>query len=53
MKKSAEGLLYFGMDCGMLEFITLKPQSKKQFMPLPKFGAHFGGKDCGLSTCKP
>jgi hypothetical protein len=52
MKKSAKGLLYFGVDCVMLEFITLKAQSKEQWMPLPNFGAQFGGKDRGLSTCK-
>jgi hypothetical protein len=30
MKNSAKVLLYFGLDCGMLEFFTHKPESKKQ-----------------------
>jgi hypothetical protein len=33
MKKSAKMLLYFGLDCGMLEFFNHKPQSKEQLMP--------------------
>ncbi len=37
MKKSAKVLLYFGLDCGMLKFFTLKPQSKEQLMSLPNF----------------
>jgi hypothetical protein len=54
MKKSAKVLLYFGLYCGMLKFFTLKPQSKEQLMSLPNFfGARFGEKDRGLSTCKP
>jgi hypothetical protein len=28
MKKSAKMLRYSGLDCGMLEFFTHKPQSK-------------------------
>jgi hypothetical protein len=32
MKKSAKVLLYFGLDCGMMEFFTCKPQSKEQLM---------------------
>jgi hypothetical protein len=40
MKKSAKVLIYFGFDCGMLELFLI-------------FGARFGGKDPGLSTCKP
>jgi hypothetical protein len=52
MKKSEKVLLYFGLDCGMLKFLTLKPQSKEQLMSLPNFGARFGEKDRSLSTCK-
>jgi len=37
MKKSAKVLLYFGLDCRMLKFFTLKPQSKEQFMYLSNF----------------
>ncbi len=35
MKKSAKVLLYFGLDCGMMKFFTLKPQSKGQLMSFP------------------
>jgi hypothetical protein len=35
MKKSAKELIYFGKDCGMMKFFTLKPQSKGQLMYLP------------------
>jgi hypothetical protein len=37
MKKSAKGLLYFGLDCGMLEFFSHEPYSKEQLMSLPHF----------------
>jgi hypothetical protein len=37
MKKSAKELLYFGLDCGILKFFTLKPQSEEQLMSLPNF----------------
>ncbi len=37
MKKSAKVLLYFGLDCGMMEFFTYKPQSQEQFLTLPHF----------------
>jgi hypothetical protein len=37
MKKSAKELLYFGLDCGLLEFFTYEPQSKEQMMSLPHF----------------
>ncbi len=30
-------LLYFGLDCRMMKFFTLKPQSKEKFMSLPNF----------------
>ncbi len=30
-------LQYLGLDCGMLKFFTLKPQSKEQLMSLPRF----------------
>jgi hypothetical protein len=29
--------LFFGLDCGMLKFFTLKPQSKEQLMSLPNY----------------
>ncbi len=35
MKNSAKVLLYFGLDWGMMEFFTCKPQSKEQLMSLP------------------
>jgi hypothetical protein len=40
MKKSAKVLLYFGLDCGMLEFFkycTDEPSSKEQLLTLPHF----------------
>jgi hypothetical protein len=53
MKKSAKVLHYFGLDCGMMEFFTCKPQSKEQLMSLPHLWSTVGEKDRGLSTCKP
>jgi hypothetical protein len=53
-EKSPPKQLYFSLDCGMMEFFTCEPQSKEQFLiSLRIFGAWFGEKDCGLSTCKP
>jgi hypothetical protein len=52
-EKAAKMLLFFGLDCGMLEFFTHEPQSKEQLMSLSIFGARFSGKDSRLSTCKP
>jgi hypothetical protein len=37
MKKSAKVLLYFGLDCGMMEFFTYEPQFKEQLIYLPHF----------------
>jgi hypothetical protein len=53
MKKSAKVQLYFGLDCGMVGFFTCEPQSKEQLIFSHIFGARFGEKDRGLSTCKP
>jgi hypothetical protein len=39
MKKSAKVLLYFGLDCGMLEFFTHQPPSKEQLMSLLHFSS--------------
>jgi hypothetical protein len=52
-KKSAKVQLYFGVDCGIMEFFTCEPQYKEQLISLPHFGARFSEKDRGLSTCKP
>jgi hypothetical protein len=52
-EKSAKVLLYFGLGCGMLEFFTHEPKSKKQLMSLPHFWSTVGRKDGGLSTRKP
>ncbi len=52
-EKSAKVQLYFGLDCGMMEFFTYRPQSKEQWYLSRIFGAEFGEKDRGLSTCKP
>jgi hypothetical protein len=49
--KSAKGLLYFGLDCGMLEFFTRRnPKNNCCYSCI--FGAQFGGKDRGLCTYK-
>jgi hypothetical protein len=34
-EKSTKVHLNLGLDCGMMEFFTNKPQSKEQLMPLP------------------
>ncbi len=44
-------LLYFGLDCGMLEFFTHIIQRTINVSPI--FGAQFRGKDQGCGTCKP
>ncbi len=49
MKKSTKVLLYFGLDCGMLEFFTHTSRNLKNIDFSPAFfGAKFGGKDSGL-----
>jgi hypothetical protein len=53
MKTSAKVQLYFGLDCGMMEFFTCEQQSKEQLISLPHFWSTVRRKDCGLSTCKP
>ncbi len=35
-EKIRQSALYIGLDCGMMKFFTLKPQSKEQLMSLPK-----------------
>jgi hypothetical protein len=50
IKKSAKVLLYFGLDCGMLEFSRAVIQRTNYVSPT--FFARFGGKHHGLSTCK-
>ncbi len=37
MKKSTKVQLFFGSDCGMVKFFTLKSQPKGQLMSLPHF----------------
>jgi hypothetical protein len=37
MKKSAKVQLYFGLDSGMMELFTNKPQSKEQLISLLHF----------------
>jgi hypothetical protein len=49
-------LHYFGLDCGMLDFLKYsnhKPKSKEQLLTLPHFWSTFGGKDRGLCSYKP
>jgi hypothetical protein len=55
MKKSAKVLLYFGLDCGMMEFFTYEPQSKEQLISLLHFWSTVRRKRSrfeALSTCK-
>jgi hypothetical protein len=42
-----------GLDCGMMEFFTHKPQSQEHLFTPRIFGARFGGKDRGLWPIKP
>jgi hypothetical protein len=37
MKKYDKVQLYFGLDCGMIEFLTCEPQPKEQLISLPHF----------------
>ncbi len=37
MKKSTKVQLFFGSDCGLMKFFTLKPQPKGQLMSFPHF----------------
>ncbi len=53
MKKSAKGLHYFGLDCGMLEFSLTSRNPKKNCCLSRISGARFIGKDRGLCTYKP
>jgi hypothetical protein len=56
MKKSAKVLHYFGLDCGMLEFLkyfTHEPSSKEQLLTLPHFGTRFDRKSYDLSPYNP
>ncbi len=56
MKKSAKVLLYFGLDCGMMEFFTYKPQSHEQFVDSPAFVEHGSAEKiavCGHTTRDP
>jgi hypothetical protein len=36
--------VHFGLDCGMMEFFTYKPQSKEQLISLPAFLEHGSAK---------
>ncbi len=53
MKKSAKVLLYFGLDCGCGNSLFKSRNPKNNWCLSCIFGARFGGKDRGLSTCKP
>ncbi len=50
MKKSAKVHLYFGLDCRMMD-ASRNPKNNWGLSRI--FGARFGEKDRGLSTCKP
>ncbi len=50
MKKSAKVHFYFGLDCGMID-VSRNPKNTGCLSRI--YGARFGEKDRGLSTCKP
>ncbi len=50
MKKSAKVHLYSGLDCGMMD---ASHNPKNNWCLSRIFGARFGKKHIGLSTCKP
>jgi hypothetical protein len=47
-EKSTKVQLYFGFDCGMMEFFTCEPQSKEQLISLPHFLVHGSAKKIGV-----
>ena len=53
MKKSAKMLLYSGLDCGMLEFFTHKPQSNDQLLTFPHFWRPIWRKRLRFVTIQP
>ncbi len=56
LKKSAEVLLYFGLDCGLLVFFmysTHKPQSQEQLLTLPHFWSTVRRKRSLFVTIQP
>ncbi len=53
MKKSAKVQLYFGLGCGMMEFLHASHNPKNNWCLSRIYGVRFGEKDRGLSTCKP
>jgi hypothetical protein len=50
MKKSANVLHYFGLDCGLLKFFKFYLGAVQKMDKSCIFGDRFGGKDCGLCT---
>jgi hypothetical protein len=48
MKKSSKVLLYFGLDCGTMEFFTYEPQSKEQLISLLHFWSTVRQKRLGF-----
>ncbi len=53
MKKSAKVLLYFGLDAGCWDSLLTSRNPKNNWCLSRIFGARYGGKDRGWSTCKP
>jgi hypothetical protein len=53
IQKSAKVLHYFGLDCGMLEFLKYYTQAVLQRTISRIFRGRFGGKDCGLGPYNP
>jgi hypothetical protein len=53
MKITTNGLHYFGVDCGMLEFFTRELYSKQQLLSLPAFLEHSSAeKVCAHTNCE-
>ncbi len=53
MKKSAKVLLYFGLDCVMLDSLLTSRNPKNDWCLSRISGARFGGKDHGLTRANP
>jgi outer membrane protein OmpA-like peptidoglycan-associated protein len=56
MKTSAKVLLYFDLDCGIMEFFTYKPQSQEKLLTFPHFLEHGSAEKiavCGHTTRDP
>ena len=53
MKKSAKVQLYFGLGCGMMNFLPASRNPKNNWCLSHIYGVRYDEKDGGLSTCNP